>query len=374
MMQNDKLLGRQLDEYRLEEMLGKGGMARVYRGVDVRLKRHVAIKVIDAPFRSDSDYAMRFEREAQAIAQLEHPNIVTLYRYGEVDGLLYMAMQYIQGADLKSILSSYHQDGEFIEPSESLHIIQEVCTALDYAHGKGVVHRDVKPANIMLDQGGRAYLADFGLVLLAEIGTYGEVFGSPHYISPEQAVSSASAVPQSDFYAIGVILYEMFTGVLPFEADTPTELAMKHMIEPPPPPREQRPEISPALESVILRTLAKQSEDRYETGAELITALESALKDRQTQALRPSKPTQTIPERVAVEVAENPLPTIADFVISPRDNRLLYISVAILIVLIIIATLLLINTGDTGQGSRTPLPTPNIEMTVEARLTEMASP
>ncbi|MCP4601634.1 MAG: serine/threonine protein kinase, partial [Proteobacteria bacterium] len=202
---NDSLLEQQLDEYRLETLLGQGGMARVYRALDVRLNRYTAVKVIDTPFRADSDYILRFEREAQAIAQLEHPHIVSVYRYGEDDGLLYIAMQYIEGSDLGSVLDSYQQGLEFIEPKDAQRIIREVCLALDYAHSKGVVHRDIKPANIMLDEQGAVFLTDFGLALISEIGTRGEIFGSPHYISPEQAISSAGAVPQSDLYAVGII-------------------------------------------------------------------------------------------------------------------------------------------------------------------------
>ena len=235
-MANDPLIGKQLDEYRLDELLGQGGMARVYRALDVRLDRWVAIKVIDASFRDDADYMSRFEREAKAIAQLEHPHIVSLYRYGEVDGVLYMAMRYIEGSALNTLLKSYRQEDKLIPVAEAHRVINQVCQALDYAHGRGVIHRDIKPANIMLDKQGNAFLADFGLALISDVGTRGEIFGTPHYIAPEQAMSSASAVPQSDFYAIGVILYEMFTGELPFEADSALDIAMLHMTEPPPPP------------------------------------------------------------------------------------------------------------------------------------------
>jgi serine/threonine protein kinase len=271
------LIGQQLDEYRLEELLGKGGMARIYRGLDVRLDRHVAIKVIDAPFRADSDYLMRFEREAQAIAKLEHPHIVRLYRYGEDKGLLYMAMQYIDGADLDTVLASYRRAQEFVEVEHARRVTREVCEALDYAHDKGIIHRDVKPANIMVDRQDHAILTDFGLALLTEVGTRGMVFGSPHYIAPEQVVSSANVVPQTDLYAVGVILYEMFTGEIPFDAEDSLDVAMLHMAETPRPPRELRPELSPAVEAVILKAMAKEPEDRYATGKALADALDQAL-------------------------------------------------------------------------------------------------
>jgi serine/threonine protein kinase len=244
----DTLLGQRLDEYRLDNLLGQGGMARVYRGLDMHLKRWVAIKVIDKPFRADQDYTRRFEREAQAIAQLEHPNIVRVYRYGEANGLFYMVLQYIEGLALDQLLASYRRDRIFIEPEEASRIIREICSALDYAHSKGVIHRDVKPSNIILNQQGNASLVDFGLALLANMKTEDEAFGTPSYISPEEVKSSAQVVPQSDLYALGVILYEMFTGQVPFEAENPLDVAVLHLTEPPPPPREIRADLSPVLE------------------------------------------------------------------------------------------------------------------------------
>lgn len=273
----DQLLNRQLGEYRIESLLGKGGMARVYLGVDVNLNRPVAIKVIDTPYQSESDYLERFRREAVAIAQLQHPNIIQLYRFGEEQGLLFMAMQYIEGADLANILESYQKDGEFIDPVSAARIVREVCDALDFAHRRGIIHRDIKPSNIMLDMQGRAVLTDFGLVLLADIGTRGEVLGSPSYLSPEQALSSAKAVPSSDFYSVGVILYEMFTGRRPFTGEEPLDIAMKHVMEPPPRPRNIRPDLSPELEAVILQAMAKKPQHRFPDGASLAKALERAI-------------------------------------------------------------------------------------------------
>jgi serine/threonine-protein kinase len=319
----DDLLGRQLDEYRLDALLGRGGMARVYRGLDVRLKRYVAIKVIDAPFRADSDYVMRFEREAQAIAQLEHPHIVRVYRFGEAEDQLYIAMQYVEGADLGSVLASYREDGEFIEPQDAARIVREVCLALDYAHRQGIIHRDVKSANIVLDKEGRAVLTDFGLALLTELGTRGEIFGSPHYIAPEQAISSANVVTQSDLYALGVVLYEMFTGQLPFDAQDPLDVAMLHMTEPPRPPRELRPGISPELEAVILKALAKEPEERYQSGAGLADALDRALQVSAAKvppASGVAASRLTFPDRVALQSADRSLPPIPAAVATPTPR------------------------------------------------------
>jgi serine/threonine protein kinase len=304
---NNTILGRQIDEYRLEALLGQGGMARVYRGRDVHLNRYVALKVIDTPFRNDSEYILRFEREAQAVAQLEHSHIVRLYRYGNRDGLLYMAMQYVEGASLETILEQYEADGEQLEPEEAARIIEEICLALDYAHGRGVIHRDVKPANVMLDRKGRAIVADFGLALLTDLGTRGEVFGTPQYIAPEQAISSAGATPRSDFYSVGVMLYRIFTGVLPFDGADPLEVAMRHMAEMPRPPRQLQPNISPRLEAVILKSLAKEAADRYANGRALAEALRQALAEPQAAPsllLPPSRP--TIADRVASQAEDLP--------------------------------------------------------------------
>lgn len=312
--EGDSLAGQRIDEYQLVSLLGQGGMARVYLGLDVGLKRQVAIKVIDTPFRTKSDYIARFEREAQAIAQLDHPHIVSLYRYGEADRLLYMAMQYIEGADLEAVLSNYQANGELIEPEKTSRIIREICSAIDYAHSKKVIHRDLKPSNIMLDEQGRAIVTDFGLALLAEVGTKGEIFGSPHYIAPEQAISSANVVPQSDLYAIGIILYRMFTGQVPFNAEHPLDLAMQHMTEPPPSPRILQPEMSSALEQVLLKALAKEPEARYPSGAALVDALDEALQTAQI-----TQSDLSAPKHVAEELAGYSLPLPPAAVVSPSS-------------------------------------------------------
>jgi serine/threonine protein kinase len=296
----DTLMGMQLDEYRLESLLGQGGMARVYRGLDTGLQRYAAVKVIDTPYQQDEDYVVRFEREAQAIAQLDHPHIVTVYRYGRAGNLLYLAMKYIEGADLHAILHSYEQDGQFMPFAEVTRLLREVGLALDYAHSQGVIHRDIKPSNVMLDATGRAFLTDFGLALLADVGTRGEILGSPNYIAPEQAVSSAGAVPQSDLYALGVILYRMVTGQLPFTHDDVLELLMLHMTAVPPDPGKLRPDINPALAAVILKALAKEPGERYVSGKALADAVEVAIQDTAVTPI--AVPALTIMDRVALDM------------------------------------------------------------------------
>ena len=322
-MTEDNLIGKQLGEYKLETLLGQGGMARVYLAVDVRLKRRAVVKVIDPPFRNDPDYVMRFEREAQAIAQLDHPNIVKIFRFDEQDGLLYMAMQYVEGADLSVTLANIRAEQKYIDPEEASRIIREICLALDYAHSKGVIHRDIKPANILMDQNRHAIVSDFGLALLTEIGTSGEVLGSAHYLAPEQAVSSAKVVPQSDLYSVGVILYEMFTGDVPFKAENPLDIVIQHMSEALLPPSSLRSDLSPAVEAVIVKSLAKEPGDRYPSGAELSEALEQSLKTAASPiASIPIPPPETLPDEKKEAPALRPLPLMPAAVSAPPSEGL----------------------------------------------------
>lgn len=308
---HDSLLGREIDGYRIEKLLGEGGMARVYRGQDVRLGRYVAIKVIEPEARADPEYAARFEKEARAVAQLEHPHIVRIYRFGEVDGLYYMAMQYIDGADLGWILADYARDKELMPHDDVLRVMSQIGAALDYAHSKGVIHRDVKPSNIMLDKEGRAILTDFGLVLLQAEGTRGEIFGTPHYIAPEQAVNSSGAVPQSDQYALGVILYQALTGSLPYEGKSAMDIALAHMTEPLPSPLERNPDLSPVMVALLEKALQKEPADRYPSCAALVVDLERAIKapGRQPSTVKRFS-LVSVPEQVQAFRSANPLPPL----------------------------------------------------------------
>jgi serine/threonine protein kinase len=183
-------------------------MASVYYGIDIQLQRPAAIKVIDDRFRGNSAYTERFVREARAMASWRHPNIPQIYQAGVDHGFYFYAMEHIHGMDLDELSRRYASQDELLPYEDVLRIGRAVADALDYAHQKRAVHRDVKPSNILIAEDGRILLTDFGLVLQADKGTRGEVFGSPHYIAPEQAHSSAGAVSQSDLYALGVILYE----------------------------------------------------------------------------------------------------------------------------------------------------------------------
>ena len=276
-MNTDPLIGRQLANFLIERVLGRGGMAQVYYGQDVKLQRPVAIKVIDARYRGKPVYAQRFVKEARSVARWRHENIIQIYYADDQDGLYFYAMEFIDGQDLASILAGYAAQGELMPPQDVLRIARSVASALDYAHKHGVIHRDVKPSNVMVSNDGRIVLGDFGLALDMQEGSSGEAFGTPHYISPEQARRSSDVVPQSDLYSLGVILFEMLTGVVPFDDPSPTSVALQHITQPPPAPRSLNPQLDVAVESVLLKALSKLPQDRYQSGAALVADLEKAL-------------------------------------------------------------------------------------------------
>jgi serine/threonine protein kinase len=273
------LIGKKLANYQILAPLGHGGMAQVYKAEDITLKRPVAIKVIAASLSDNERYRERFQREAQSIASLEQPNIVPVYYFGQSESLYFLAMKFIEGEDLSTIMNRYASAGEYLPSNDILTIIDGITDALDYAHRKGVIHRDIKPSNIMIDSEGHIYLTDFGLALNLSQGTQGDVFGTPHYIAPEQARSSAEAVPQSDLYALGVVLYELLTGVVPFDDPSPTAVALQHITKAPPAPRALNANISPQVEHVLLKSLAKLPTERYQTGKDFANALRAALQN-----------------------------------------------------------------------------------------------
>ncbi|HYF66026.1 MAG TPA: serine/threonine-protein kinase, partial [Herpetosiphonaceae bacterium] len=197
-MHNDPLIGQYLGAYRIDRLLGRGGMGQVYAGHDTALERTVALKVIDTRHRENASYGQRFLREARAVASWRHEHIIQIYAAGDQDGLHFFAMEYIDGEDLSAVLRRNAAQAQLLAAAEVLRIGRAVAGALDYAHARGIIHRDVKPANVMIARDGRVVLTDFGLALEVERGSIGEVFGSAHYIAPEQARRSSEAVPQSD--------------------------------------------------------------------------------------------------------------------------------------------------------------------------------
>ncbi|MBX3047881.1 MAG: serine/threonine protein kinase [Anaerolineales bacterium] len=254
--------------YQLEGSLGKGGMATVYRGRDLMLERDVAIKLLRQDYSKDPAFRERFRQEAKAAANLSHSNIVTVYDFGFDEDRLFIVMEYVPGTDLYSLVK---QRGRY-NPQEGLPLMIQACKGIGYAHRAGLVHCDVKPHNFLVTPDGRLKVADFGIArALASIHPDEEaevVWGSPQYFAPEQAAGGAPS-PASDVYSLGVIMYQMFTGRLPFTASDPAQLARDHQIAPVQPPNQLNPLISPTLNEIMLKVLAKEPAGRYRTADQL---------------------------------------------------------------------------------------------------------
>jgi serine/threonine-protein kinase len=275
---NDPLLGKTLGDYHVTRLLAEGSSARIYVAEDRHLKRSAALKVL-TPDKVDADPSLpaRFEREAHILASLDHPHIIPIYQYGEQDGVAFLAMKLVRGRDLAQELKALYNSSSTLTTSRLITILRQVADALDYLHARGIIHRDVKPANILLDGKDRAMLTDFGLVMNPSIeSTLGKAFGTPRYISPEQALSSRQAVPQSDVYALGVIAYEVLTGHQPFTGDTAMAVALNHVTQPPRPPRQLNPQIPPTAEAALLRVLNKEPASRQASAGAFVDAIAAA--------------------------------------------------------------------------------------------------
>ncbi|MEA2160447.1 MAG: eukaryotic-like serine/threonine-protein kinase [Solirubrobacteraceae bacterium] len=270
------ILGTTLSgRYRLEARIGAGGMSTVYRALDETLQRQVAIKLMNREVATDSDQLERFRREARAVAQLSHPHIVGVIDAGEDAGRPYIVFEYVEGETLKERIRRLGR----LPISEAVAYAIEIARALGVAHARHIVHRDVKPQNVMIDEEGSAKITDFGIArTLDEEGLTadGRVLGTTDYVSPEQALGQ-HVTGQSDLYALGVVLYEMLTGEVPFKGENQVAVAMKHVREMLPDVQSKRPEVSAALAAVVDNATAKRQEDRYADDAELIADLEDVL-------------------------------------------------------------------------------------------------
>lgn len=286
----DPLIGMSLGNFRVDRLIGQGGMATVYYGQDVKLSRPVAIKVLDKRYRNHPAYAGRFVKEARMMAQWRHENILQIYYADDAQGFPYYVMEYVDGQDLGAIMELYHQENTLMPLADAMRVGRAVAGALDYAHRNGVIHRDVKPSNILLSKDGRVLLGDFGMALDIRDGSMGDIFGTPHYISPEQAKRSADAVPQSDIYSLGVIMYEILTGAVPFNDSSPASIALQHISEKPPAPRSINPILPLPVEKVLLKALEKNIRERYQSGSQLMDALEAAFTDNGAEKKTPLPP------------------------------------------------------------------------------------
>ncbi|MBZ0278585.1 MAG: protein kinase, partial [Anaerolineae bacterium] len=280
--------GQVVGPYQIVNQLGLGGMATVYKAYHARLDRYVAIKVMHRAFKDDPNFQARFQREAQIVARLEHPNIVTVYDYSEHDGEPYLVMKYVEGKTLKRVLNEGAPSLEQV-----LHIVESVGSALDYAHKHDVLHRDVKPSNIIIDANNMVYLTDFGLARIAGAGestmSQDMILGTPQYISPEQAQSQGLVDSRTDIYSFGIVLYELLVGRVPFNADTPFAVVHDHIYSRLPMPSAANPEVPPEIERVLLKSLAKNPADRYATAKEMTDAFRAAVAASGIKALNPDR-------------------------------------------------------------------------------------
>ncbi|MGH2977322.1 MAG: Stk1 family PASTA domain-containing Ser/Thr kinase [Gaiellaceae bacterium] len=324
---SDSLIDTLFDgRYRIMRKLGAGGMADVYLAEDQELGRRVAIKILNGRHANDDQFIERFRREAKNAAALNHPNIVSIYDRGEAEDTYYIAMEFLDGRSLKELIV-----GHGAAPVKvAIEYARQILSALRFAHRHGIVHRDIKPHNVLVDGEGRVKVTDFGIARAgtSQMTETGSIVGTAQYLSPEQA-RGGEIDQRSDLYSLGIVLYELLTGKTPFEGDTPVEIAMKHLSAVPKPPSELRPDIPPELDMVVLRALAKDPDDRYQSADEMEADLErvargapvaAATVDSATQVLRrppaaasePTAATMIAPPRARGRDVPPPPPTVVE--------------------------------------------------------------
>jgi serine/threonine protein kinase len=374
---------RTLGKYEVIDRIGRGGMAEVYRGYHAALDRYVAIKLLHPFLADDPEFKERFEREARNVARLKHPNIVQVYdfEYDAEGESYYMVMEYINGPTLKDRLFDLGLSGDRLPLAEAIRIIKTAAQALAYAHERGMIHRDVKPANLMLDEDGRVVLTDFGIAKIltgAHVTSSGGMVGTPAYMSPEQGLGEAGD-ERSDLYSLGVILYQLVTGRLPYDAATPLAIILKHVNEPLPLPREIAPDIPEDLEAVICKALAKAPDARYQTAqefAEALQRLEMAASSQDVQ-LAPATPPPAAPTIAQTQHDDTPvlplgrLPQGQQSVMRQHVMRVLTAAIVTLVFLLVAVEAF----GRDNSGSAPPASSPTTvpQTPVPSTLAAMAS-
>lgn len=386
----DDLIGKNVGGYEIMDVIGRGGMATVFRAQQKSMNRIVAIKVLPEQYIHDDTYIQRFNQEVEIVAKLEHRNIVPVYDYGEHEGRPYIVMRYMSAGSVDDLLANGP-----LEIEQIVDIFDQIAPALDYAHSKHVLHRDLKPSNVLLDDDGGAYLTDFGIArVLGEQGNKGittqGVVGTPSYMSPEQA-QGQPLDNRSDLYGLGVMLFELATGRRPFESDTPYSIAVMQVTTPPPPPRVLNPQISFSVEEVIYKALKKKREERYPHAIALSEALKRAMNKpvgsihdtqpgMQRPAMRPAEAqpaAPVIPPPVTPAPVYNPPPNHHPTPIPPpsgplrrrkqRNSGGIWMSAAVgglvgcgvLVVLVVVALLIINGLANNQRGASTPTNPPS---------------
>ena len=338
------LIGQKLGQYEVMELLGQGGMATVYKAHQSSIDRYVAIKVLPPHAALDAQFIERFQLEAKTIGSLQHPHILPLYDYGTQDDILYLVMAYVDGGSLEDFM----EDRETLTIRRIEKIVREIASALDYAHRRGVIHRDVKPANILIDGEGHALLADFGIVKMmgndANLTGTG-VVGTPAYIAPEQGQGELNIDGRADLYSLACVVYEMFSGVQPFRAETMMKVVLQHITEPPPSLLMILPDFPPAADIVMNIAMAKDPDGRYDTASEFAEALSRALHNSEEsllamQAAVPlNKPTLAQPVTKVLDLPKSTNPenqSNQTIVVQQTTNPLLFMGLFGIIALVIV--------------------------------------
>jgi serine/threonine-protein kinase len=320
------LTGKNLSNYKIIEKLGKGGMATVYKAHELSLNRIVALKVLSSKLSEDAEYIKRFQREAQAAAQLNHQNIVQIYAIGEEEGIHYFAMEHIKGKTLSDI----KKDKGILDSAYSVNVIKQVAEALSEAHKAGLIHRDIKPSNIMIDSTGKAKVTDFGIAYVIEAKTKltrdGSIIGTPEYLSPEQC-EGKKVDGRSDIYSLGVTLYEILTGKTPYEADTPVSMLMKIVKGTFPPIGEVNPNVPEQLQKIVEKMMQTNPDNRYANADELIKAL-----DELDSTILASKKEEPLADKEAKDITAQ---IESDYKVE-RKSKQMWIAAAVVAVIILL--------------------------------------
>ncbi len=369
----EDLTGKQFGHYQIVAPLGEGGMAAVYKAYQPNMERYVAIKVLPRHMSSSDEFVERFRREARMLAKLQHPNILSVFDYGEQDGYPYIVMPFVQSGTLSEALRDHP-----LTFAEINAIISQIGGALAYAHAHGMIHRDVKPSNVLIDETGNCLLTDFGLARMTEasikITSSGAVMGTPAYMAPEQG-TGAKIDQRSDIYSLGIILYEMLTGRVPYTAETPIAVVVKHIQDPLPSARKINPKLPESIELILMKALAKNPDDRYQNAEDLVHALQAAISTMELEAnvitrapivtAKPIMPKTFAKTRAAKKVAEVPG--------TPTTGMLkIFLGGGVLLFLVgggIVLTLLLIQKSPNRDATMTsaaasPLTNPVIDVTL----------